>query len=856
MVKVQSQQHKAYQWYWLILVFVGVMCPQGSWAAPSTKTWTDTADWAAHSEQQNVTWQDVPGQIQLIKNPPKVQQTPFIYIPNSASNTVTQLDTKTGKLNWTFNLNQIRGGGNPSRTTVDASGNVWVGLRGGDEVVWISMQGTLLKVVKIGNIPRAITVDLDGNVWAGSWKDNTITKIDGKTGDVILKVNDVPCPYGAVADIKNNIWVVNNCKWDNSNTLTKISSTGQIQGRFPAPGAYGIATDANGQIWSANWPGGCLLRIANTGASLGCIPLGARPRGVAVDADQNVWVPCSHVGSGETKMVVKLSSTGQVLGRYTDVGSHSIGVAIDADNFAWIISYSENRAVKISTKTGLTVGKYPTGGSGPYTYSDMTGFAFQSLSNAAQGYWRAIHGSQCVSKWTQISWQGGTPPGTSTAVRARSAPTKAGLAQAAWAIPASNGGSPNVPDNPWIEVEVSFRTFDAQITPFVTELTLTSEPAGTEVCNGIDDDCDGRVDNIPGTDKPITKPCETKCGKGESPCIAGDWSLCSAPYPSPEVCNGVDDDCDGQIDNAATCVGSAVCLNGGCARQCVSECPGGQICQSINGTKLCVGKQTCQDLGDQCKNQGKVCRNGVCVDACSGIQCPDNHTCVDGKCVKSDCYGPDAQCPGGQVCRNSQCIPQPCANVTCPDGEFCRNGNCEKTCAGVVCPPGQFCRGGSCVNNPCSGVSCGSGESCVNGQCQKDPCFGVTCRAGLVCSQGKCADDPCSITRCPAGQVCRLPNGDCFGVNEDPNNNSNTPADEFATPDGPSVPGMGVDAEDILPPTPATDKDNGQPGADDPGNRRPTTKGSCICSSNPVEVGWAFWFMLLLVAFVFLRFRR
>ncbi len=831
---------------WLLLLCVGFVAPVE--AKPSTKTWTDTPDWSSHSEQQNVTWQDVVGQIQLIKNPPKVQQTPFIYIPNSSSNTVTQLDTKTGKLNWTFSLNQVRTKSNPSRTTVDANGHVWVGLRGGDEVVWISMQGTLKKVVKIGAVPRAITVDLDGNVWAGAWKANTITKIDGKTGNVILKVSNVPCPYGAVADIKNNIWVVNNCKWDNSNTLTKISPTGQILGRYPAPGAYGIATDANGQVWSANWPGSCLLRFANDGSSLGCIPLGSRPRGVAVDADQNVWIPCSHVGSKETKMVVKLSSTGQTLGKFSAVGRHSIGAAIDADNFVWVISYAENTAYKLDTKTGNVVGKYPTGGSGPYTYSDMTGFAFQSLSKSAQGYWRATHGTKCVSKWQTISWKGGEPPGTSTTVRARSAPTQNGLKTAKWGVPATNGGSPNVPDYPWIEVEVTFRTFDAQVTPFVTELSLTSEPAGTEVCNGIDDDCDGFVDNIPGTNKPITKPCETKCGKGESPCVAGDWSRCSAPYPTPEVCNGADDDCDGQIDNAATCLGSSVCISGGCTKTCTSECPGGQICKQVDGRKLCVGRQTCQDMGDTCTNQGKICRNGICLDPCTGIKCPDNYTCQGGKCIETDCYNDSSKCPGGEVCRAGKCVPQPCAKVTCPDGEFCKNGMCEKTCAGVDCPQGEYCRGGLCVANPCAGIGCQPGEVCENGQCKKDNCSTAKCRTGLVCRDGKCEDDPCSVTRCPVGQVCRLPSGDCYGTSQDPNNGGGD-VGEFATPEIPSVPGLGSDAGVVNPPQPGPDKSIGQPQADVENTRRPGGKGACLCDANGVlsPMSFLFWGIVLLM---------
>jgi sugar lactone lactonase YvrE len=799
-----------------------------------TKTWTDTPDWASASSHQSITWTDVPGQIQLIKDPPKVQQTPFIYIPNSdqRSNSVTQLDTKTGKLNWTFDLNPILRNSSPSRTTVDANGDVWVGLRGGNQVVWISMQGKQKKVVKTGRIPRAITLDLDGNVWVGNWQDNTMVKLDGKTGEPLLTVTNVACPYGAVADINNTLWVVNNCNWDNSNTLTRISVAGKILSTIPAAGAYGIATDAQGQIWSANWPGSCLHRFSNQGANLGCIPLPARPRGVAVDANSNVWVPCSHVGSSETSLVVKISPTGQIVGRYTDVGRHSIGAAVDADGFVWVISYSQNQAVKINANTGITIGKYPTGGVGPYTYSDMTGFAFQSLSKSAKGYWRAVHSSKCVSRWTSITWKDHTPPGTSVSVRARTAATQGALNNAQWSIPISKGGKPAVPENPWIEIEVALSTSDAQITPYVTEVTVISEPSGVEICNGIDDDCDGYIDNKPGTNQPLTKPCSTPCGKGEAECISGDWSVCSAPYPSPEVCNGKDDDCDGIADNNATCPGSSVCVEGVCARLCTHECPAGQVCKQVGNNKICVGRQSCEEIEDQCKAKGQICRNGICVDPCYGIECPSGYECNNGSCVQiqKDCYTPAGRCPQGQVCRNGKCITHPCNGVTCPDGQFCKNGNCVDTCAGITCPVGQVCKEGRCQSDLCAGITCPQGQVCNSGQCQQDPCASAACRPGQSCVNGRCIDNPCAFTHCPVGQVCRLPQGDCYGSNPDPEPIPN-PFDELPPPDS-YVPGLHGDGGT-----------SGQNFDNDPNNR--PGPGACLCSGSPTQNNFGLFFILI-----------
>lgn len=67
-----------------------------------------------------------------------------------------------------------------------------------------------------------------------------------------------------------------------------------------------------------------------------------------------------------------------------------------------------------------------------------------------------------------------------------------------------------------------------------------------EVCNLEDDDCDGKVDE----DVP-TKACEITNEYGTCPgqtkCIAGE-EICFGRQPSVEVCNGVDDDCDGATD--------------------------------------------------------------------------------------------------------------------------------------------------------------------------------------------------------------------------------------------------------------------------------------------------------------------
>ena len=66
-------------------------------------------------------------------------------------------------------------------------------------------------------------------------------------------------------------------------------------------------------------------------------------------------------------------------------------------------------------------------------------------------------------------------------------------------------------------------------------------------CDGLDNDCDGLVD------EELYQDCSTVCGKGQSQCVLGSWVSCDADLPTKEECNGVDDDCDGLIDNSPDC---------------------------------------------------------------------------------------------------------------------------------------------------------------------------------------------------------------------------------------------------------------------------------------------------------------
>ncbi|MEE2757823.1 MAG: MopE-related protein, partial [Myxococcota bacterium] len=138
----------------------------------------------------------------------------------------------------------------------------------------------------------------------------------------------------------------------------------------------------------------------------------------------------------------------------------------------------------------------------------------------------------------------------------------------------------------------------------VTECSaVVGQPAGEEVCNDVDDDCDGHIDEgIPGVGDSCPLNTPTPCRRGVLRC-QGDGQLTCQPVdvaPQVERCNGLDDDCDGQVDEHAVGSGEPCDLIGlgRCQiaqRQCIA--PGELVCQAVADP---AAQELCNGLDDDC----------------------------------------------------------------------------------------------------------------------------------------------------------------------------------------------------------------------------------------------------------------
>jgi hypothetical protein len=228
----------------------------------------------------------------------------------------------------------------------------------------------------------------------------------------------------------------------------------------------------------------------------------------------------------------------------------------------------------------------------------------------------------------------------------------------------------------------------------------------------------------------VFKLSGVRCAGGGEPCDTGKLGLCahgvtscaSAAAPDapsacrqlvgeqPERCDGLDDDCNGLVDD-------------------------GQLCAP-----------------------GEICERGQCLPACYGgeFNCASGATCVDGHCIDTACMA--VSCDAGQVCRAGLCA-APCDGIVCPAGQECRGGACSDPCRGVSCAAGLLCRSGVCLE-PCDCGGCPVGLACAaqGGQCVEPGCENLSCTAGTVCVRGTCKD-ACDGVRCPRGTSCA--NGTC-----------------------------------------------------------------------------------------------
>ena len=276
------------------------------------------------------------------------------------------------------------------------------------------------------------------------------------------------------------------------------------------------------------------------------------------------------------------------------------------------------------------------------------------------------------------------------------------------------------------------------------------KPQGrTELCDGLDNDCDGTVDTQLVISCGDSNPCTVDTCDGAAGCGYGPKCTNSNKWCNPN--NGV---CKSKRGAGADCTTNDQCktdvcgADGKCTCGDAAGCAAGQFCETDGTCQLAKG------TGESCVADDG-CQSGTCL--------------VHGFCA---CVAGDPACSSTQFCATTGdeagfCLPKRSPGTNCSADDQCITDDCNgsgqcRCSATDTCAPTHFCNGSNnCTVKKDFGQNCGSAsvcksKACLSGQCgcaQKSECTAPAfCAVGGACVAPQVAGAPCTgDSQCSSG---------------------------------------------------------------------------------------------------------
>jgi len=285
------------------------------------------------------------------------------------------------------------------------------------------------------------------------------------------------------------------------------------------------------------------------------------------------------------------------------------------------------------------------------------------------------------------------------------------------------GGAPDVPGIN----EGYYAQDEADLQLAISQILADSVRA--ETCNGSDDDCDTRVDeDFPTKGQACTNGQVGACVRSGTLVCSVNGLVCNAPVgtPTQEICNNIDDDCDGFIDETsergAECTNNLPnddvtdgVVNDGCPAGGPSNAPETACNDAVDSDSDGLINDGCPPVGtcNVCVPTTEICDNAD--NDCDGVA-DQICRCVGGTNAGGLC-SVDNQAGGPCAGSTCDCVPltRPCGIGVCGGIETCTGNNTWTGCTAAT-PTNEECDGD---DDDCDGVCDGITLDCST---QNGPC--------------------------------------------------------------------------------------------------------------------------------------